>query len=113
MAGRAGEGELVDWVAVSEKKPKALRGFWDGAYKASSEVASCGWILEGCFEVEKDGTSRWELVGRGGFRLPKFATITAAEMTGLSELIRAAVSYAECRNISFLDRRVQLNVNSV
>ena len=73
------------WNLPAYGRPaKCIRAFFDGSVKGIK--AAFGWVVLGCHSGDDDMQLWSEVASKSGF-LPDGATITAAELEGLSSLI--------------------------
>ena len=92
--------ENCAWRAASARRPLALRGHFDGAWKESQGYGSYGFQVEAAFRFE-EGEPYFEVVSEGGHALHDCKNALEAEFQGYSQVFKALCQYAVFSDVFF------------
>eukprot|EP00973_Karenia_brevis_P082891 11494252-Karenia_brevis.AAC.1 len=87
------------WSAIPEGKIRWLCGHFDGG-KRGEVAAACGWHLQ-AYTEQGSSEPRWLTIAWGRILLPGHTTTVEAELYGLVQVSRAALSFVKFGRISF------------
>ena len=59
LANEAADGKLIPKSVRANYLPLAVKAYFDGAYRSSTNVGSCGWVLYGSWTRDSEGYPKW------------------------------------------------------
>jgi hypothetical protein len=93
----------------SHSKMHQLCAHFDGGKRGDSS-ASCGWHLQGSYDLDTSGEPVWYTLAWGSVVLDPTVTSADAELHGLTEATRAVLSWARYGRVVFDEFAVQPNL---